>query len=44
MAFSQKGSPYLILRLKDKSGELDSKVWENAVELDRLFKKGILFR
>jgi len=40
MAFSQKGSPYLNLRLKDKSGELDSKVWENAVELDRLFKKG----
>ncbi len=40
MAFSQKGSPYLNLRLKDKSGEIDSKVWENAVELDRLFKKG----
>ncbi len=40
MAFSQKGLPYLNLRLKDKSGEIDSKVWENAVELDRLFKKG----
>lgn len=40
MAFSQKGAPYLTVRLKDKSGETDSKVWENAVELDRVFKKG----
>jgi len=40
MAFSQKGAPYLTVRLKDKSGETDSKVWENAVELDRGFKKG----
>ena len=40
MAFSQKGAPYLTVRLKDKSGETESKVWENAVELDRVFKKG----
>ncbi len=40
MAFSQKGAPYLTVRLKDKSGETDGKVWENAVELDRGFKKG----
>jgi 3'-5' exoribonuclease len=40
MAFSQKGSPYLTVRLKDKSGELDGKVWDNAVEFDRQFKKG----
>lgn len=40
MAFSQKGSPYLNVRLKDKTGELDGKVWDNAVEMDRLFKKG----
>jgi 3'-5' exoribonuclease len=40
MAFSQKGSPYLTVRLKDKSGEIESKVWDNAVEFDRLFKKG----
>jgi len=40
MAFSQKGSPYLNVRLKDKSGEMEGKVWDNAVELDRLFKKG----
>ena len=40
MAFSQKGSPYLTVRLKDKTGEIESKVWDNAVEFDRLFKKG----
>jgi 3'-5' exoribonuclease len=40
MAFSQKGSPYLSVKLKDRTGELESKVWENAVELDKLFKKG----
>ncbi|MDI6742904.1 MAG: HD domain-containing protein [Smithella sp.] len=40
MAFSLKGSPYLNVRLKDRTGELDSKVWENAVEMDKLFRKG----
>ncbi|MFA5322311.1 MAG: HD domain-containing protein, partial [Smithella sp.] len=40
MAFSQKGSPYLTVKLKDRTGEIESKVWENAVELDKLFKKG----
>lgn len=40
MAHSQKGSPYLNVRLKDKTGEVDAKVWDNAVEMDRLFKKG----
>lgn len=40
MAFSQKGSAYLNVRLKDKTGETDGKIWDNAVELDRVFKKG----
>jgi 3'-5' exoribonuclease len=40
MAFSQKGSPYLTVRLKDRTGEIESKVWENAVEFDQIFKKG----
>jgi 3'-5' exoribonuclease len=40
MAFSLKGSPYLNVRLKDKTGELDGKVWDNAIELDQKFKKG----
>lgn len=40
MAFSLKGAPYLNVRLKDKSGELDGKVWDNAIEFDHQFKKG----
>ena len=40
LAYSQKGAPYLNLRLKDKTGELDGKVWEDATELDGYFKKG----
>lgn len=40
VAYSQKGSAYLNLRLKDKSGEIDAKVWENALEWDDRFKKG----
>jgi 3'-5' exoribonuclease len=40
MAFSIKGAPYLTVKLKDKTGELDGKVWDNAVDFDQLFKKG----
>jgi 3'-5' exoribonuclease len=40
MAFSQKGSAYLNVRLKDKTGEIDGKVWDNAMALDQVFKKG----
>ncbi len=40
MAFSQKGAPYLNIRLKDKTGEVDGKIWENAVEWDKRFNKG----
>lgn len=40
IAFSQKGAPYLNIRLKDKTGEVDGKIWENAVEWDKLFNKG----
>lgn len=40
MAFSQKGSPYLNVRLKDKTGEVDGKIWENAPDLDKQFKRG----
>ncbi len=40
LAYSQKGSPYLNLRLKDKTGELDGKVWDKAIELDGYFRKG----
>jgi 3'-5' exoribonuclease len=40
IAYSQKGSPYLNLRLKDRTGEVDGKVWENALAWDKTFKKG----
>jgi len=40
MAFSQKGSPYLNLRLKDKTGQVEGKIWDNAREWDKQFRKG----
>jgi 3'-5' exoribonuclease len=40
LAVSQKGSPYLNLRLRDKTGEIDGRVWENATVLNRTFQKG----
>ncbi len=40
MAFSLKGAPYLSLKLKDKTGEVDGKVWDNALEFNQQFKKG----
>ncbi|MGO9137315.1 MAG: 3'-5' exoribonuclease YhaM family protein [Syntrophales bacterium] len=40
LAFSQKGTPYLNVRLKDKTGEVDGKIWENAIEWDKAFSKG----
>jgi len=40
LAYSQKGSPYLNLRLKDKTGELDGKVWDNAQDMEKVFRKG----
>jgi 3'-5' exoribonuclease len=44
MAFSQKGTPYLSLRLQDKTGEVDGKVWDNAREWDKVFQKGDIIR
>ena len=40
MAFSQKGSPYINLKLRDRTGDVDGKIWDNATVLDKLFKKG----
>jgi 3'-5' exoribonuclease len=40
LAVSQKGSPYLNLRLRDKTGEIDGRVWENATEINKSFQKG----
>lgn len=44
LAYSQKGMPYLNVRLRDKTGELDGKVWDNAQDWDKVFRKGDLVR
>ncbi|MBN2283062.1 MAG: HD domain-containing protein [Deltaproteobacteria bacterium] len=40
MAVSQKGNPYLSLRLRDSSGEMEGRVWENAEALSKTFDRG----
>lgn len=40
LAFSQKGAPYLSLRLRDKTGDLEGRIWDNVEVLQKLFKKG----
>jgi 3'-5' exoribonuclease len=40
LAFSQKGAPYLTLRLRDRTGQIEGKIWENAMTWDKAFKKG----
>jgi len=40
LAVSQKGAPYLNLRLRDKTGEIDGRVWENAIQFNKSFQKG----
>jgi len=40
MAVSQKGAPYLNLKLQDKTGQVDGRVWDNAKEMTELFQKG----
>ncbi|MCE5265623.1 MAG: HD domain-containing protein [Deltaproteobacteria bacterium] len=44
LAYSQKGAPYLNIRLKDRTGDVDGKVWDNALAWDKAFKKGDLIR
>lgn len=36
---SKSGKPYLILRLRDSTGEVEARVWENAEALDRAFEQ-----
>ncbi len=40
LAFSQKGSPYLNVRLRDRTGDIEGRVWERATDMNKLFKKG----
>jgi len=39
MAMAKNGKPYMNLRLMDKSGEVEAKVWDNVDTLDKLFDK-----
>ena len=39
LAKTKTGSPYLSLRLADRSGEIEGRVWEKATELATLFDK-----
>lgn len=38
-AMAKNGKPYLTIRLMDKSGEVDAKVWDNADQVAALFDK-----
>jgi len=39
MAMAKNGKPYMNLRLMDKSGEVDAKIWDNVDSLDKLFER-----
>lgn len=39
MAMAKNGKPYMNLRLMDKSGDVDAKIWDNVDVLDKLFEK-----
>ena len=40
MAISQKGNPYLNLKLRDKTGQIDGRVWDRATEFNAIFNAG----
>jgi 3'-5' exoribonuclease len=42
LVYSQKGAPYLNLKLKDRTGEVEGKIWEEAIEWEKKFRKGSL--
>jgi len=44
LAFSQKGMPYLNIQLKDKTGKVSGRVWDNALEMTERFRKGEIIR
>ena len=44
LAISKNGKPYLNLKLGDKTGEVDARVWEDAKHLSSLFEKGDFIR
>lgn len=39
MAMAKNGKPYMNLRLMDKSGDIEAKIWDNTEVLDKQFDK-----
>jgi len=39
MAMAKNGKPYLTLKLMDKTGEVDAKVWDNADQIAEIFDR-----
>lgn len=39
IAMAKNGKPYMNLRLMDKSGDIEAKVWDNTEILDKMFEK-----
>lgn len=39
MAMAKNGKPYMNLRLMDRSGDIEAKIWDNTEVLDKLFDK-----
>ncbi|HIJ95000.1 MAG TPA: HD domain-containing protein [Desulfuromonadales bacterium] len=39
MAMAKNGKPYMNLRLMDKSGDIEAKIWDNTEVLDKQFSK-----
>ena len=40
MTYSQKGAPYLSLKLRDRTGEIEGRVWDRATEFESALPKG----
>ncbi len=44
MAMAKNGKPYMTLKLMDRSGEVEGRVWDRVDEFDRLFQKDDFIR
>ena len=44
MAMAKNGKPYMTLKLMDRSGEVEGRVWDRVDEFDRQFKKNDFIR
>ncbi len=44
MGVTKNGTPYLSLKLMDRTGEVNARVWDNAENYDRLFERNDFIR